>query len=1348
MRGVAQTVMSGKEDERGRNEAPAGKSARERAGAPGFPIVGIGASAGGLKAAEAFLRNAPAAAGMAYVLVFHLDPHRESEAADLLQSHTKMPVAQLARRTPLEPDHVYVIPPNHGLVLAAGALELTELVHADGRPTVIDRFFRSLAAEAGERAIGVVLSGTGTEGSQGLKTIKEAAGLTVAQDEADAEYGGMPRSANATGMVDFVLAAAEMPAKLLEVRGSPIEFALPGGEEEAHASDARLLQKIFVQLRRRADHDFSHYKRATVLRRIARRMQVHQMPGLAAYLEVLREDPAETEALFRELLISVTNFFRDPEAMDVLAREVIPELCEKLRGGTLRVWVPGCATGEEAYSLAMLLSEACEGLASPPRVQIFATDVDERALATARRGLYPDAIAGDVSDARLARFFERAGSEFAVKASLRETILFTRHDLLRDPPFSRLDLVSCRNLLIYLKSDIQAKVFGLFHFALNHEGCLFLGGSESLGGSGKLFAELDRKAKIFRRRHVPGAELRLPPLAGVGNTGASRREPENGAKSFEGLAEEALLARYAPPCVIVDENYDAVWISPGCGKFLAPGTGAGNYNVIEMAREGLRLELRTALYRAFHAGKATHAKRLRVQTDGVGEPIALTVEPLAGGEGHLLVVFEELETDAAAPEAARSDDDGVIAQLEAELGDTRESLQTSVEELETSNEELRASNEELLSMNEELQSTTEELETGKEELQSTNEELLAVNQELREKSDALAGANADLANLIASTGIATLFLDGNLRVRRYTPPATELFNLIPGDVGRPFAHLTHKLEAESLADDAARVLRDLALVEKEIGDGSGHFYQVRLQPYRDVGERIAGVVLTCVDVSERVRWQRWREEETRLLELVASVGTLDDALRALCESLAGLLGGGWAAVILADEERTGIARAVSARLPAAFTEALAGAPIGEGRAGAAAAAIREDRPVSCPDIGGGTYGAKTWRELCTAHGVRACHATPVRDRAGVARGALLLCFDQVHELDRWERRLGGLGAHVASFAVQRERADRALHDSEKRFRVLVDNISEMVYRASPEWKVMNVLEGGAFLADTSAPDESWMEDYIPRADHERVRAAIDKAIGNAEVFELEHRVIRDDGAIGWVASHAAPIFDEAGSITEWFGSAVDITGRKRSEQHRKLLLNELNHRVRNTLATVQSIAMQTLGGSPANAELVWRFESRLMALANTHKLLTRRHWRAVALHELLGQELEPFVSGERARAAIRGADVDLRSNAGLALGMAFHELATNAVKYGALSQAGGRIEIATERLGGAEPWLRLVWTETGGPEVEKPEHRGFGTRLVGRGLACELAGKVEMDYRREGLVCTIEFPLAENSGGG
>ncbi|HEX7382591.1 MAG TPA: chemotaxis protein CheB [Nevskiaceae bacterium] len=1137
-------------------------------------VVGIGASAGGLKAAGSFLEHVPAASGMAFVLVFHLDPAHKSEAAELLQLRTTMPIAQITDGMPVAADHVYVIPPSHGLELKGGVLRLTALRHADGHPTVIDHFFRSLAADAGERSIGVVLSGTGSEGSEGLKAIKEAGGLAAAQDEREADYPGMPHAAAATGLVDYVLPVAGIPSRLVAASRFRVDFDLPAEAQGGGLHDGEALQKILVQLRTQVGHDFSQYKRNTVLRRIARRMQVHQVDSPSAYLELLRGTPAETEALFRELLISVTNFFRDPEVMTVLAHEVIAKLCAHAERGGLRVWVPGCATGEEAYTLAMLLHEACDGLASPPRVQVFATDVDERALEVARHGMYAESIATDVSTARLDRFFERHGGGFVVKDFLREMILFTRHDLLRDPPFSRLDLISCRNVLIYLKADIQTRIFALFHFALRPQGYLFLGGSESVGTATNLFAELDHKAKLYQARRVPHVDVRFPLAPGDPREIARAREPEQPDQRFEDLARAELLARYAPPCVIVDRNYDVAYISGRVGRYLEPGSGEANYNVLAMAREGLRVELRTALYRALHGGGATEGKHVRVPGNGHPLVVGLTVRPLPATDGYALVVFEPVAAGEAPPQPARTaHDDGVIAQLEHELGETRESLQTSSEELETSNEELRASNEELQSMNEEMQSTGEELETGKEELQSANEELLALNQELQAKDDELGRTNGDLANFIASTGIATLFLDEQLRVRRYTPRVLEIFNLIPGDIGRPFAHLTHNLQDAELVADVERVMRDLAPLERELEGREGQRWLIRLRPYRSVDNRISGVVLTFVDVT---------------------------AMR---------------------------------------------------------------------------------------------------------------------------------------------RAEIAMRLSEERFRALVTTTSNVVYRMSPDWREMRSLSGGGFLADTTKANAKWIEDYIPADERPRVRAAIDAAIRNKGTFQLEHRVRRADGSVGWTASRAAPLLDADGNILEWFGAATDITDRKQAEEHEKLLVHELNHRVKNTLSTVQAIARQTRRGASDLDDFQKTFAARLLALSKTHELLARERWVGADLRAVVDTELEPYRRRGVARVEIAGEAVRLQVASALALGMALHELATNAVKYGALSVPSGRLAVQWElRSGGDGSSVRLQWVERDGPRVAAPIKHGFGYRLMTDGLADELGGSVTLDFRPSGLVASIVFP--------
>lgn len=854
-----------KADRAGRQQTsrPQGRQDSHKDAPRSFPIVGIGASAGGLRAFEEFFTNMPAGSGMAFVLVQHLDPEHESSLAELLQRCSEMPVRKVTGEIVVEADHVYVIPSGNGLTLDGGKLYLTERGPSGSVPVVIDRFFRSLAKDQGDNAIGIVLSGTGSEGAQGLGAIKEVGGVTLAQDEGEAEYGGMPHAAIASGHVDVVLPVSRMPAKLLEIKGHSVEFERPEASEPPEDGEADVLKQIFARIRGRTGHDFSHYKKSSILRRVRRRMQIGGWESLSEYLDQLQGEPAETEKLFREILIGVSSFFRDAEPMSALEKALPNLLANKGPEDTVRAWVPACASGQEAYSLAMLLTEACAKLEQPPRLQLFATDIDAEALATARRGHYPGSIAADVSTERLERFFVEKSGGFQVTEALRETVLFCRHDLLRDPPFSKLDIISCRNLLIYLNTEIQPRVFGLFHFALKPGGYLFLGASESLGRAKGKFADIDRKANLFRRREGP-AELTSFPITGAGPTGHVPRKDTATGRGISELAERHLLERYAPPCVIIDGSHAIRYVSGRLGRYLELAPGEPTQDILELAREGLALELRTAVHQASASGQGS-TRRIRVRTEGGVQAVDLTVEPIPDTDGLQLVAFADVERsaedDAGESEngpAARERVPGqeaaaVIAELEAELKRTKTTLTSAIEEHETTNDELHASNEELQATNEELQSTSEELETSKEELQSSNEELTTVNQELRNKVAEVTEVNSVLDNLIASTDIVTIFLDGKLRLRRYTPRAAELFHLIPGDIGRPFAHVAPRLDDQDLLNDAEKVNESRGRLEREILSEGGDWFLTRVLPYRTVEGEIDGVVITLIDITQRKR---------------------------------------------------------------------------------------------------------------------------------------------------------------------------------------------------------------------------------------------------------------------------------------------------------------------------------------------------------------------------------------------------------------------------------------------------------------------------------------------------------------
>ena len=871
---------------------PAESGALPVADSKNFPIVGIGASAGGLAAFEAFFSGMPADTdpGMAFVLVQHLAPDHKSILTDLIRRYTRMQVSEVEDGMVVQPNCAYIIPPNRDMAFLNGTLHLMEPASPRGQRLPIDFFFRSLAQDQHERAICIVLSGTGSDGTLGVRAIKGEGGMVMAQNPESTEYDGMPRSAIATGLVDYELPPAEMPAQLIAYAvhafGRP---SRPGTVPALRTESA--LKKIFILLRAQTGHDFSQYKPSTITRRIERRMAVHQVATMDGYVKYMQQTPAEVEALFRDMLIGVTNFFRDPEAFKMIEEQVIPKLfAGKPADTVIRVWTPGCSTGEEAYSLAILLAERQEAMKQSFKVQVFATDIDSNAIATARLGLYPASIAADISPERLARFFapEPDGSAYRIHKGIRDMLVFSEQNVIKDPPFSKLDLISCRNLLIYLGGDLQKKLIPLFHYALNSGGVLFLGTSESVGDFLDLFTALDRKLKLYLRRDDIYSTQRaslgrfLPPMTAI-----DAALPRNADKiafpvklPLRELTERALLQQVAPSGALVNSHGDILYLHGRTGMYLEPPPGeAGVSNILKMAREGLRQELTTALHKVVRTRDAVRYPGLRVKTNGDFTSVDLTIHPVAAGpvaspESPLyLVLLEEARVQPVLAEAPKgsflasaaasatgaaagaSTETSIAAahvlSLQRELRAKEEYLQTANEELETSNEELKSSNEEMQSVNEELQSTNEELETSKEELQSVNEELATVNNELQTKVADLSRVNDDMNNLLAGTGIATVFVDHQLHILRFTPTATRIINLILSDVGRPVAHIVSNLVGyDRLVADVKSVLDSLIPKEVEVQTTEGKWYAMRMMPYRTTLNVIEGAVITFVDISE------------------------------------------------------------------------------------------------------------------------------------------------------------------------------------------------------------------------------------------------------------------------------------------------------------------------------------------------------------------------------------------------------------------------------------------------------------------------------------------------------------------
>ncbi|MDO9074615.1 MAG: chemotaxis protein CheB [Rubrivivax sp.] len=825
----------------------------------GTRIVGLGASAGGLAALEQFLAQVPASSGLAYVVVQHLDPTHGTMLSELLQRVTAMPVREAVQGQRVAPDSVYVIPPNQELTVQGGALQLGPAAKPRGQRLAIDLLFSSLARDQGERAIGVVLSGMGADGSVGLQAIKSQGGLTLVQAPQSAAFDAMPKNALATGCVDITDEAGALPARILQVTAERHAALLrPEGSD---SSDAAALASILEQLRRRSHHDLSEYKPSTLHRRILRRMGVHGLTTRAAYEGFVRQNPGELDLLFNEMLIGVTSFFRDPGVWQELRDDVLPALLARTAEGTrLRAWVVGCSTGEEAYTLAMVFQEAADALPGGGKrsLQVFATDLSADAIAVARRGFYPKRIAADVGTERLARFFAPHGTGYIIDKQLRERVLFAQHDVIQDPPFTRLDLLCCRNLMIYFTAPLQRRLLPLFSFSLRPGGVLVLGTAETMGRTQSGFTPVSAKSRIYSRSEMGGSARAVefpvkPPL----HTRKPHQEshvitaPASPTANLQALAERALLQAFAPPAVLVNDVGDVIYVHGAVGRFLEPAAGKANWNIHVMARPAIRTQITGALRHVLQDAQPVELPGLPLD-EGHGQTVHVSVHALQAPQalvGLVMIAFRAGPEGAGKPRRRRRSPGSPDPVLAEELQRLRDEVQALGREMGSSAEELQAANEELQSTNEELQSANEELTTSKEESQSMNEELQTLNGELQSKLDDLALAQSDMQNLLNSTDIATLFLDNDLNVRRYTEQMPRIIHLREGDVGRPLTDLASTLVYPQLDEDARQTLRTLSTTEKEITTTDGLWFLVRIKPYRTLANTIQGLVITFIDIT-------------------------------------------------------------------------------------------------------------------------------------------------------------------------------------------------------------------------------------------------------------------------------------------------------------------------------------------------------------------------------------------------------------------------------------------------------------------------------------------------------------------
>ena len=890
--------------------APKSAQTSQEAPSGSFHIVGIGASAGGLEAFEQFFRNVPSDSGMAFVLVSHLDPDHASMLTEILQRSTTMPVVEALDQVQVLPNCVYAIPPNRDMAIFHGELHLSQPDMPRGQRMVIDAFMRSLAEDQGEKAIGIVLSGTGTDGTLGLRAIQGAGGISLVQDPATAKYDGMPISAIQAGYATYVLPVEKMPEKMLN------NTRMMGAQQErpqATPTETSGLNRILMLLRSGTGHDFSLYKKSTIGRRIERRMSQHNIETLEIYARYLKEHPSEVHLLFKELLINVTSFFRDTEAFVALKHDMLPLLLKnKPEGYVFRVWVAGCATGEEAYSIAILLRETMDETHQEFKTQIYSTDLDEDAIVVARAGFYPPNITQDVAPERLRRFFTKEDAGFRVKKEIREMVVFATQNVIKDPPFTKLDLLSCRNLMIYLEPELQNRLIPAFHYALKPGGVLFLSPSESIGNHTDLFLPLNRKWKLYQT--TPSvASTRAVMSGGLSWTRDNNTKGPDEVitkikeTDFAELTKRMLLQSYAPASVVTNLKGDILFVHGDTGKYLRPAPGQASLNVVEMAREGLQMELRAAIHNAADKSAPTLNREVSFGNHGESHSVVFSVRLLSypdASQSLLLVSFQDVANPKSESSAtgqpvsvkpargkhvAGEDDLRRVDELERELVYTKENLHATIEEQQASNEELKSTNEEMQSTNEELQSTNEELETSKEELQSLNEELVTVNAELQDKIEQLAGMQNDMKNLLDNINIGTVFLNDALHIKRFTREAVRVYRLVASDVGRPLADIKSDIEGDDLIADAQAVLETLVPREREVRTVSGEWYLARIQPYRTLDNVIDGVVLTFNDVTKRIQAETASEEAQKLAENIVDTVrepllVLDGTLKAVSAS--------------------------------------------------------------------------------------------------------------------------------------------------------------------------------------------------------------------------------------------------------------------------------------------------------------------------------------------------------------------------------------------------------------------------------------------------------------------------------
>ncbi len=1307
-------------------------------------VCAIGASAGGVKALQDFFGAIDDNLGLSYVVVIHLAPDHPSQLSAILAGRTRMPVEQVEDSPKLRPNRVYVIAPDRELVIDGDSLSARPISAPRSKRATIDMFFRSVAAVRGD-GFAVVLSGSGSDGALGIRAVKEAGGVIFVQDPNEAEYPTMPQSALATGVVDFVAPVSVLVQRIAEVVANKPPANEVGEQDAEHG-----LTSIIGLLHVRTGHDFSHYKRSTVMRRVARRMQVTRRDSLGRYIHYLRQEPQEAKDLLADLLVSVTSFFRDSGAFEILARKTVQPIFDKAGENGVRIWVVGCATGEEAYSIAMLLLEQASRSNVHVPIQIFASDLDERALAVAREGRYPKAIEQDVSEERLRRFFVEDGEHYRVRKEVRDLILFAVHSVLKDPPFIRIDLVSCRNLLIYLDRELQSQLCAVFHYALKSDGCLFLGSAENADSTPDLFRVVDREARIYAAKLVGERAVPvLPTYISEHHRAAAEHVPQR-VDSATALANihASALERRSPPSALVDSDYRLLHLSANAGRFIRPAEGSVTMEVWQLVRQELRLDLKFALQRAFEHGEATLTLPITMAIEGqerrIMAYVALT-ETAEGASPRALVMF--LDASPGGTVAEREGADEVQAEekrrLVQELTMAQERLSTSQRQYETAVQELRASNEELQSINEEYRSTSEELETSKEELQSINEELKTVNNELKNELENVSSAHSDLQNMIATAEIGTLFLDPQLRIKLFTPPLVKHFNVTKADLGRAITDFTHRLEYDGIENDAKNVLESLVPMEAEVKTRDGGWLMMRIRPYRTVDNVIDGVVLTFADVTEMKRAEESLAAELRAMTRLQQLSTrvlesaeLEPSLLLVLDAAMELLSADFGQIQLCDDHTRKLRTVVQRGFDRSFLDHFAEVDGSEATAPGRAFSTRSQILIEDMAQGAGFQPDPEWAR---AGNFQAVHSTPLITSGGKPVGVLSTHFREPRQFSGHDLRLIDICARQASDAINAYLLQESVRKSETRMRQVLETESVGVLFIAEDGTLSDANNWflqmtGHTRAEIDARELTWRKltppEWIALSEEQFDRLKVSGSMG-----PYEKELWCKDGSRRWMLLAGRALDD--GTVAEY---CIDISGRKRAEEERELLSRELSHRVKNTLAVVDALTTQTRGNSVK--EFREKLSGRIRALAEATTLLLDSDWRAVDLEPLLRTALSAYHVEGAGRVQIEGVPLQVTPKQTQGLRLIVHELATNAVKHGAFSTPEGTLRLSwqVEETDDRQRQIRLRWEERGGPVVRPPVQTGFGIRLIRIACQFELEGEARLDHAPEGLTCEIVFP--------